>query len=292
MQPPADRLRPRGQGRAGRPRGTGSTPSSKVRRRPSTARCKIAGTVEDKVHSFRGQAQAGGHLRRTASTRPAPAHRARTTERESSNRNTWRSRVLAGDRGAWPGRRHGPAPRSRLRARAPGRSPRSTPARATQRANTKGKPGQRLPGLGQVDHLVKRLVRAPPSPGRRSPAPRRPCSPARARPAAVARSARAAHRGSASSQTRASTWLVREPSSSASRSIRSNGTRLNSLTLRTGPLRRDRKPRHDLVAAHDPSEVLDRRDQATSSAPAASCSASRLGTSMVSPMSGAKSQSL
>ena len=37
-------------------------PSSRVSRPPSTARCKIAATVEDKVCSFRGQAQAGGHV--------------------------------------------------------------------------------------------------------------------------------------------------------------------------------------------------------------------------------------
>src|SRR4051812_31930988 len=39
------------------------TPSAKPSRSPSRTRCKIAATVEDKVHSFRGQAQRGGHLR-------------------------------------------------------------------------------------------------------------------------------------------------------------------------------------------------------------------------------------
>ena len=40
-----------------------------VRRWPSAARCKIAGTVEDKVHSFRGQIQPGGHLGEPAQPR-------------------------------------------------------------------------------------------------------------------------------------------------------------------------------------------------------------------------------
>ena len=46
----------------------------------------------------------------------------------------------------------------------------------------------------------------------------------------------------ASSQIRASTWLVRDPASSASRSNCSHGTRLNSLTLRTGPFAAIAKP--------------------------------------------------
>src|SRR3954454_482818 len=39
------------------------TPSANPNRSPSRTRCKIAATVEDKVHSFRGQAQRGGHPR-------------------------------------------------------------------------------------------------------------------------------------------------------------------------------------------------------------------------------------
>src|SRR5918998_4941830 len=39
------------------------TPSAKPSRSPSMTRCKIAATVEDKVYSFRGQAQRGGHPR-------------------------------------------------------------------------------------------------------------------------------------------------------------------------------------------------------------------------------------
>ena len=42
--------------------------------------------------------------------------------------------------------------------------------------------GQRLPGLGQVDHRVERLRRHLSSPDRRSRAPRRPCSPATGTP--------------------------------------------------------------------------------------------------------------
>src|SRR5512135_414173 len=37
------------------------TPSSNVSRSPSTTRCKIAATMEDKVDSFRGQAESRGH---------------------------------------------------------------------------------------------------------------------------------------------------------------------------------------------------------------------------------------
>src|SRR5262245_32218034 len=51
--------RPRSRKLASRNR---DTPSSKVRRPPSTTRRKIVGPVEDKAHSFRGQAEAGGHL--------------------------------------------------------------------------------------------------------------------------------------------------------------------------------------------------------------------------------------
>ncbi len=64
-----------------------------------------------------------------------------------------------------------------------------------------------------------------------------------------------------SSQIRASTWLVRDPASSASRSTCSHGTRVNSLTLRTGPLSRDREPGDDLIAPVHAPQILDRRDQ-------------------------------
>ena len=61
MEPPAHRDRRPGPAPAATPNDNSSTPSSKLSRWPSTARCKIAATVEDKAHSFRCQAERRRH---------------------------------------------------------------------------------------------------------------------------------------------------------------------------------------------------------------------------------------
>ena len=61
MEPPADRVGGPAQLQQRAPNGTARPLRRSSRRSPSTARCKIAATVEDKAHSFRGQAEPGRH---------------------------------------------------------------------------------------------------------------------------------------------------------------------------------------------------------------------------------------
>jgi hypothetical protein len=95
----------------------------------------------------------------------------------------------------------------------------------------------------------------------------------------------------ASSQTRVNAWLVLEPASSASRSTRSNGTRLNSLTLRTGPRAAIANSGKISYPRAAPRRYSTDGISATSSSSAASRSASRLGKSISRLTPGANSSS-
>src|SRR5208337_4474397 len=131
-----------------------------------------------------GPARGGRPSGQTASTRPAPAHQARTTELASSNRSTWRSRVLAGVHGPWQVHRHGPVQgRDCELGRGADRQDRRLfwSPRARTRKASRSSPARLPPGRppGKMNHA------APSSRGRRSRAPRRPYSRAPTLPAAV-----------------------------------------------------------------------------------------------------------
>ncbi len=158
----------------------------------------------------------------------------------------------------------------------------SMPGRATHMANTNGRPDQRCQRSPKSQTAAKR-------PGgdwiARSPINRTASAEVSARVAPMGSGSRAGARPNCfCSRIWTSAALVREPSSSASVAIDSSGTRLNSLTLSTGP-RQAMQALEMMVYDGFWKNSMD-GIKATSSRPAARSSARRLGRSNDSRASG------
>ena len=130
-----------------RPLETGRRLRRRSARPPSTARCKIAGTVEDKVHSFRGQAQArppSGRMPQPGELRLAQVIR---QEHASGNRSRLRNRGPGGGRESGPARRRGPGPRPGSVPALPAGRPGRRPGADHPEGEHERQPGQVAPGL-------------------------------------------------------------------------------------------------------------------------------------------------
>src|SRR5262245_4117034 len=133
------------------------TPSSKASRVPSTARCKISPTVEDKVDSFRGQSHPGGHLGEPSE--PGELRLAKFERQRSGQVIVAGCDIESQPRTVNPceflgvGQALGPAacqcPRKVFQVDASPRDP---------EGKDKGQVRQLSPGFRQVHHLVERLV--------------------------------------------------------------------------------------------------------------------------------------
>jgi hypothetical protein len=209
-------------------------PSSTVAAGQSTARCKIEATVEDKSTVLPWPAQRGGHPREQASPANSGVPAVIGITRRSDNRS--RSRGQPQPTGRTPRQRagHAPAPRRGCapgpRATRPGR-PRPAPPRGRRRTAARQSAFQasaevdrprgtarrdlHRPVADQEDGVGRALLHRHAQGQLLDPAG--PHAVRRVEPDACQRLARA------------------RPASRARRPISPNGTRLNSLTLRTGP---------------------------------------------------------
>ncbi len=215
--------------------------------------------MEDKVGSFGGEAQVGGQ----PTEQPEAGELGLTQiigqdagqvvealgDVQAQLRPVVRARSPAWAR---PSSRHG--------RRIAGRSPRSTPGRATQRAKTNGQAGQSPARLRPGRPPRGTARRAPSSRGRRSPGPRRPCFPAARRPSAGSRSSgadpvRGVEPDPGQRLARPRPFVERQAVDPAERDP------AEQLDAPDRPPGGDGEPREDLVARGRPAEILDRGDQ-------------------------------